>query len=163
MCMNILCTEDWYSRISVTRTSKFKTKYLSIINSAHQKGLIDQDLYNYLNIWTVECQLFTHCQKYTRNRYCISSLTENASRLVDSVLMPQVLCLLSYTETHLTSSNRLVNPPDALFVTLDVEALYSSIPHEQGIGLVRTFLHEQDHPKWEYCEFIWDLLRFILT
>lgn len=35
MCLNILCNKDWYLRISVSQTSKFKIKYLSIINAAY--------------------------------------------------------------------------------------------------------------------------------
>lgn len=57
----------------------------------------------------------------------------------------------------------MVVPPDALLVTLDAEALYSSIPHKHGIRTVCSFLREQDHRRWEYCEFIVDLLRFILS
>lgn len=96
----------------------------------------------------------------------IGSLTENASRLVDSILMPHVLSLPSYirdTSDLLKHIEGMVVPPDALLVTLDVKALYLSIPHERGIRTARTFLREQTHHCWEYCEFILDLLQFILT
>lgn len=78
----------------------------------------------------------------------IGSLTESASRFVDSILMLHVLDLPSYTRDTLDLLKQIedmVVPPDALLVTLDVETLYSSIPHEQGIQTVCTFLREQDH------------------
>lgn len=42
----------------------------------------------------------------------------------------------------------LTIPPDTLLVTIDVQALYSSIPHELGIQTVKKFLMEQDHRQW---------------
>lgn len=96
----------------------------------------------------------------------IGSLTENASRFVDPILMPHVLDLPSDTRNTLDLLKQIedmVVPPDALLVTLDVEALYSSISHEQGIQTVRTFLLEQDHHQWVYYGFIVELLQLILT
>lgn len=54
-------------------------------------------------------------------------------------------------------------PTGALLLTLDVEALYSSIPHGRGVGKAWTFLRELDHTQWKYSEFALRLLYFILT
>lgn len=44
--------------------------------------------------------------------------------------------------------------PDALLIAIDIEALYSSIPHKQGIGVVKAFLQEQDPTTWPFNVFI---------
>lgn len=54
-------------------------------------------------------------------------------------------------------------PPGALLVTIDVEALYLSIPHEKGVQMARSFLMEQPHTQWKFNEFLLRLLYHILT
>ncbi|XP_040212985.1 uncharacterized protein LOC120943646 [Rana temporaria] len=175
MVFHILNNKEWYRRINDTQIALFKNEFLSIIGLAHQRGLIDQDLYNYLNIRNPRTATFYALPKIHKHPLTppgrpivsgIGSLTENASRFVDSILMPHVLTLPSYTRDTLDLLKQIedmVVPRDALLVTLDVEALYSSIPHELGISTARTFLREQDHHHWNYIDFVIDLLRFILT
>lgn len=51
---------------------------------------------------------------------------------------------------------------EALLVTIDIEALYSNIPHDLGIKIVSTFLHERDKSMWPMNQFVLSLLRHIL-
>lgn len=51
---------------------------------------------------------------------------------------------------------------EALLVTIDIEALYSSIPHDLGINIVSIFLHERDKSQWPMKQFVLSLLRHIL-
>lgn len=45
MVMDILCNQEWYVQINATQMDQYKREFLSIIGSAHQGGLIDQDLF----------------------------------------------------------------------------------------------------------------------
>lgn len=54
-------------------------------------------------------------------------------------------------------------PLVALLVAIDMETLYSSIPHEQGIRTAESFLMEEDRHSWSLNRFVLDLLTFILT
>lgn len=96
----------------------------------------------------------------------IGSLTDNASKFVDNVLMPHVLSLPSYihdTTDLLKHIKGIQVPLDSLFMAIDVEALYSNIPHEQGVLMAKSFLMKQDCTTWPLNEFILHLLSFILT
>lgn len=65
--------------------------------------------------------------------------------------MSQVIRLPSYmcdTLDLLKQIEVVSVPPNALLMTIDVEALYSSISQERGIGVVKTFLKEQNQVQW---------------
>lgn len=71
----------------------------------------------------------------------------SGTKLVDAFLMPHVLGLPSYirdTTDLLKHIKGIQIPPDALHLAINIEALYSSIPHEQGIRMAESFLTEQD-------------------
>lgn len=69
------------------------------------------------------------------------SITENLSHLVDDYLDSHIICLPSFVQDtiHLLQilKETLVSP-SAILVAIDVEALYSSIPHELGVSCIRT-------------------------
>ncbi|KAM9330910.1 coiled-coil domain-containing protein 60 [Gastrophryne carolinensis] len=50
-----------------------------------------------------------------------------------------------------------------LLVGLDVESLYSSIPHDLGLQAIRYFLNELDLDQHNFNLFILKLLQFVLT
>lgn len=56
----------------------------------------------------------------------------------------------------------LALPEGAWLVSLDVEALYNSIPHTRGVGVVEGFISLSGESSPAYNQFILDLLRFIL-
>ena len=66
------------------------------------------------------------------------SLTEKASEIVDWFLKPLVPCVTSYLRDsfHFLEKLKALGsvPPNSLLVTLDVTALYPSIPHEDGLA-----------------------------
>lgn len=95
----------------------------------------------------------------------IDSLTSRAI-LVDEFLKPlvQKLPLFMKDSMHLLKiCQTLKLPPNALLVTIDVESLYSNIPHSKGIQTVKEFILELNTDQQESGAFILDLLRFILT
>ncbi|KAM5158158.1 LOW QUALITY PROTEIN: uncharacterized protein ACMZJ9_009403 [Mantella aurantiaca] len=58
--------------------------------------------------------------------------------------------------------NGLHVPRDAVLVTIDVEALYSSIPHDLGLKAVKKFLKEMGQAWEPYNSFVLGALEFIL-
>lgn len=96
----------------------------------------------------------------------IGSLTDNASKFVDSFLLPHVLGLPSHirdTSDLLRHIEGIQVPRDSLLVAIDVESLYSSIPHKKRVVTARLFLMEQEHTSWPLNKFILQLLTYILT
>lgn len=52
--------------------------------------------------------------------------------------------------------------PDALLMAIDIKALYSSIPHEEGVWVAGSFLIEQEQTSFPLNNFILQVLYFIL-
>lgn len=53
--------------------------------------------------------------------------------------------------------------PDHFLASIDVESLYTSIPHDLGVGAVGYFLRSRGCQYHAHSHFILNLLRFILT
>lgn len=85
---------------------------------------------------------------------------------IDTVLVrTHVLTLSSYikdTGSFLRSIEGMQIPSGSLLVTLDVEALYNSIPHTKGVALVGEFLAQMGHDLGDLNKFVLGLLSFIL-
>ena len=73
-----------------------------------------------------------------------ATLTEYVSAFVDKELQPLLANIPSYikdTTDFLNKLSRFNNLPDnTILVTLDVTALYSNIPHNNGIGACKKHL-----------------------
>ena len=87
------------------------------------------------------------------------------STLVDRELKPLLANIPSYikdTTDFLSKLSRFDNLPDsAILVTLDVTALYSSIPHDDGIGVCKKYLDRRTLLTTS-SEDICQLTKFIL-
>lgn len=96
----------------------------------------------------------------------VGSMTERASKLVDECLRPHVTTLpsyIKYTADLLKNLDGLNVPAGCLLVAIDIKALYSSIPHNQGIETVSRFLGERG-PKFSGMnQFILQLLSHFLN
>lgn len=86
----------------------------------------------------------------------IAMITDNASKFVDVILMPYVTGTLQICSN--IYSGFLV-PLDALIVAVDIEALYSSIPHERGVRMAESFFMAQDQITWALNGLILKLFR----
>ena len=97
---------------------------------------------------------------------CSSSLTENISIIVDWFVKPLLPTIPSYIKDTNEFLHRLRGlgqlPANALLVTLDVVALYPSIPHDGGLEALSCFLRENLFSD-VVTRGILDLARFVLT
>lgn len=80
----------------------------------------------------------------------VGSLTEKISEYVDRILQPLVGNQFSYVKdmSHLlTLLHNLTLPEGALLVTLDIETLYFSIPHDKGLQTIKKILDSRPLDK----------------
>ena len=77
----------------------------------------------------------------------IGSLTEKISSFVDYFLKPHVLSLPSYVRDSSDFIQVLQTietvADESLLVTLDVESLYTNIPHQGGLEAIEYFLNQR--------------------
>ena len=95
----------------------------------------------------------------------IGTLTEYVSAFVDRELQPLLANIASYikdTTDFFNKLSRFNNLPDnTILVTLDVTALYSNIPHNDGIGACKKHLDRRALSTTS-SEDICQLIKFIL-
>ncbi|XP_070543722.1 uncharacterized protein [Ptychodera flava] len=92
----------------------------------------------------------------------IGTITEGISGYVDTILKPFATSTPSYiqdTTDFLCKIQPIKNlPQNTLLVTLDVEALYTNIPHTDGLEAIRNVI-----PNEETAEYTYQLAKFVLT
>ncbi|CAJ0965945.1 unnamed protein product [Ranitomeya imitator] len=95
------------------------------------------------------------------------SLLSPLAIVLDKILSPLVPRIKSYLRdtsdflTSLASIGRL--PPNCLLVTMDVNSLYTSIRHSEGIESVMSFLSRHTDFSDQQCKFCKDSLTMVLT
>lgn len=97
----------------------------------------------------------------------IGSLTEKISTFVDYFLKPHVATLPSYVKDTIDMINILksidFSVKNMLLVTLDVESLYTNIPHEGGIEAVDFYLRPLHMDMKPSITCIKELVKLVLT
>ncbi|XP_056397544.1 uncharacterized protein LOC130292572 [Hyla sarda] len=96
----------------------------------------------------------------------IGNLTQNVGIYLDEILRPFVISLPSYlrdTMDLLLKVQDITLERDSFLCSIDVEALYSSIPHDFGIKAVAHFLRSRSTHFHPHNQFVLTLLEFILT
>ncbi|KAM9320087.1 uncharacterized protein PAF06_004553 [Gastrophryne carolinensis] len=175
MCLKILENRDWYERAPMSRLSQASGEYHSLVEDAIAHRVVDGPTGDYLGAPCPRIATFYALPKVHKSMSAppgrpivsgMGSLTDRASRFIDHHLQPLVYQLPSYlkdTGHLLRILDGLTVPPGTFLVGLDVEALYSSIPHQQGLAAIRFFLNELDISRHNLNIFILRLLEFVLT
>lgn len=98
------------------------------------------------------------------------SLTEPLSAYIDHILQPLASSQPSFLKDSyhfLEELNGCELPPNPshplMLVTIDVNALYTSIPHREGLAALRRFLDKRPTPHSPSTEFILEAAEFVLT
>lgn len=168
MCREVLNNSTWYKPIPPIKINGFINKFRELCTGAFWWGLIDRDTLNYLIPKHPRTPTFYTLPKTHKNlsrppgRPIVSgigSLNDNASKFVDSFFMPHVLSLPSYihdTTDLLRHIEGIQVPWDSLLVAIDVESLYSSIPHENGVLMAESFLMEEERTSWPQMIFFYN-------
>lgn len=149
MCWDILKNRLWYKPISVNVITRFNQQYNDLLQSALANGLITKEIFKGIQVPYSKVPTFYSLPKIHKHFTkppgrpvsSIGSKTERASRFVHEYLCPHVITLPSYvkdTPDLLKNLEGLTVPQACSLVTIYVETLYSSMPHELGLETMET-------------------------
>ncbi|XP_053571215.1 uncharacterized protein LOC128661075 [Bombina bombina] len=151
-----LNNKEQYQLIQENPIAKIQGELLHILNKARKNGIISKKEFDYLYIKFPKIPVFYYIPKSYKNmedppgRPIISgigSIAEHIGNYVDSYLKPFVSSLPTFvqdTTDLLRQLDGIEVDEETLLVSLDVEALYSSIPHSLGIAAAQHFLESRD-------------------
>lgn len=151
MCLEILQDTDCYEVLVQNPTPQYARKLKELVSDALTSKIISKQEYEFLIPTFPVISTFYGLPKIhkglspLKGRPIVSgvnNLTQNASLFVDKVLCSFVTSLPSYTRDTtdlLLKLDGVVADDNMLLASIDVEALYSSIPHEYGSRAVHHF------------------------
>ncbi|CAJ0950195.1 unnamed protein product [Ranitomeya imitator] len=166
--------EDTYKKLSFNPTSVFHAELSDILEEAFTDGLITKDLRDGLIPGAPRTPCLYLLPKVHKNLTCPSGrpivsgnggLTENIGKMLDFYLKPIVETLPSYLRDTGDILSKILNinmEPDMWLVTLDVESLYTSIKHADGMEAANFFLSNSDIDD-HLNRLLLSLLEFALT
>ncbi|XP_073511825.1 uncharacterized protein [Phyllobates terribilis] len=175
LCQMILKDKDTYDVLPKNPTSTYTLKLIDILDEAKEKGIISNNEFLYLKPDVPTIPTFYTLPKIHKGVNLlkgrpivagIDSLSQNIGIYIDKVLRPFVVSLPSYvrdTSHLLTQLEGVAVEETSYLASIDVEALYSSIPHEAGIQAVGHFLKTMAVECNDHNRLVEDLLRFTLT
>ncbi|XP_077339255.1 uncharacterized protein LOC143983433 [Lithobates pipiens] len=174
MCQDILDNKEWYKVIPSKLIQTYYDKFYNFIDTALTKGGITREQHTFVRTKHPRVPTFYSlpkihkCQSRPPGRPIVSGrggIAENLSKVIDSYLQPFVTCMPSYVKdtTHLLQTIENYTLTDkSILVAIDVEALYSSIPHNCGVEAIRNLLQTSGKYACEVNEFIVNGLNYIL-
>uniref|UniRef100_A0A803K2N6 Reverse transcriptase domain-containing protein n=1 Tax=Xenopus tropicalis TaxID=8364 RepID=A0A803K2N6_XENTR len=163
-----------YRRLYSNPSDTYMNNYNRIIEEASKDLLISNQEKTFLIANSPRIATFYLLPKIHKNskkppgRPIVSgngNLTENASKYIDQQLRRYVTALPSYvkdTTEVLAKLEGIHVVKDTWLVTLDVETLYTSIRHQDGIEAVKYFLDTDSTIDQDKGHFLIKLLNFIL-
>lgn len=96
----------------------------------------------------------------------IDNLTQNSGQYIDQILRPFVEALPSYIKDTTDLIHRLDGvtvEPDWWLASVDIEALYTSIPHSLGLQAVSHFFNTRGRQFGAHGQLVVDSSPFTLT
>lgn len=169
------CPTKNYEVLKSDPTSFYSQKLSQKLQGALEGKLIDRKDFEYLRQPYPRVATFYSLPKIhkgtnpLKGRPIVSgigSLTQHAGTYIDQILRPFVLAILSYlinTTDLLKRLDSIILEPDMWLASIDVEALYTSIPHNNGLTAVKYFLYTRSNDLNEHNHFVIKLLDFVLT
>ena len=140
-----LASSTIYKQIENDPTEPLSVAINTLIQQAHRKGWLSDDMRNYLrlDVCHVRVQQAYFLKKLHKDPIAVRSIvsgvggpTEAISSFLDYYMQPHVLQIKSYVRDS-ASLIRLLEetqfPTDISLVTIDVKALYLNIPHHEGV------------------------------
>lgn len=155
--LNHLSDVAIYREVEEDPTNQLAIAINAYVKMIHHKGFISNQMKEYLTFDEPE-RVRTHqayfLKKIHKNEHAVrpivsgcSGPTERLSALMDYFLQPVVRETTSYTRDSKSVAALLETttfPRDILLTTIDVTALYPSIPHEEGIQATLQHLYESN-------------------
>ncbi|CAJ0960814.1 unnamed protein product [Ranitomeya imitator] len=141
-----------YRRLTFNPLSSFCAQLRDILLKAVEASIISKKQMEYLSVEYPTIATFYVLPKVHKNASCPpgrpivagnNSFTEPICKLIDFVLHPMVETLPSYlkdTNDVLRKMDGLQLEENMILVTCDIESLYTSIIHKDGVAAVEQFL-----------------------
>lgn len=170
--MRLLLDKSTYRKLS---SNPFPAIVMALnykLNLSLEESLITKKEFNYLKVLQFNTPTFYIIPKLHKlltdppGRPIVSVISgplEKKRKFVDALI--KVHDLASYvqdTRDVLHQLDTMTLPEGALLVGIDVESLYTSIPHEWGLSAVQFFLDRKYPLMGSQNEFIIDILEFLL-
>lgn len=174
MCYQLLRDKETYTILGKDPTDDFLEELRGIVVKALDDGVITCEESKFILIEHPRVATFYTLPKIhkglmpLRGRPIVSGvdcLSQNASIYVDHILQSFVKALPSHirdTPDLIKKIEGITVDGDAKLASIDVEALYSSIPHSWGLKAVEYFLKTRGLQHRLHNIFVLQLLEFIL-
>ncbi|XP_053555834.1 olfactory receptor 10C1-like [Bombina bombina] len=154
-----LSVGDQYQKLGGNPLKEVQNSLYRLLYDAKQKGIVTLKEFSFLYQQYPIIPVFYVIPKLHKNLQCppgrpivagIGSITENIGNYVDHFLRPFLNTLPSYikdTGDLLKKLDGIKVSTETLLVSLDVEGLYSSIPHKEGLKAAEHYLDSRG-PKY---------------
>lgn len=173
--LKLLHDVQCYKPLISNPTSDIKSMIDGYINESHTKGWITDKEKSFLLSDHPRCPVFYGLPKIHKRLIDpplrpivsgIGSITEPLSQFVDFFLRNYVYSLPSYlgdTTDVLNLINNFTCESNVLLVSLDVQSLYTCIPHDVGLQALSYFLAKRPTDALPPSEFLTCLAELILS
>lgn len=173
--LRLLSDSNTYKKLSKDPLPNFKIEAEKLITTACQHRIIDPKEASFLKRDYYKTPYFYHLPKIHKDPShppgrpivaSMDSVTSGFSQYVDVFLQPLAQSLPSYIRdsTHLLERLSLYTWDDNyLWLSLDVNSLYTSIPHNIGLRALQHFLSQDNMTNPDQATFILDATTFCLT
>ncbi|KAJ8051119.1 hypothetical protein HOLleu_04569 [Holothuria leucospilota] len=156
-CERQLHDQTVYSPLVENPIPFIESNLTSLLHSLYNDGVITENMYRFASPTDSKPARFYLLPKIHKSGVpgrpvvsCCGTATEGASELVDHFLKPLLPVIPTYIRDSYDFLDKLCAygsiGPNTLLVTIDVVALYPSIPHIQGLEALRDFLSEHGWP-----------------
>uniref|UniRef100_A0A8C5Q1A3 Reverse transcriptase domain-containing protein n=1 Tax=Leptobrachium leishanense TaxID=445787 RepID=A0A8C5Q1A3_9ANUR len=172
--LRTLGDETTYEKLKSDPIKDIKERINILLQEGLDKEILNQQEYNNIKMEytkTPHMYILPKIHKYPTNPpgrpivAGIDSITSHLSKYVDLILQPIVCKIPSHlkdTLDVLTLLKDLRLENSDILVTCDVNALYSSIPHQMGLKVVEKEISKVDSINPEQLSFILNSINFIL-
>ncbi|KAM4038358.1 uncharacterized protein ACNLHF_016669 [Anomaloglossus baeobatrachus] len=170
MCAQLLRDQRAYERLKENPTPTYSLQLKRILDIAQQDNLISTSEYEFLFPRYPKLATFYAVPKIhkgtnpIKGRPIVSgidSLTQNCSMYIDQILRSFVTTLPSYIRDTLDLLGKIEDitlEDNMILASIDVEALYTSIPHDKGMEAVNYFLSMRGNQMEAHNRYIDDIL-----
>lgn len=171
-----LCDQTFYEKLGSDPTKRLLTKVHSRLSYHFEKGEFEKSVFEYLKVEHAVIPVIYTLPKIhkgldtpVKGRPIVSgigSLTENISAYVDHFIKSAVVALPSFVRDSIDFIDKLKKfevKSNILLATLDVQSLYTNIPHDGGISALKHFLAVSQSNSKPSVGCILDLADIVLT
>ena len=169
-----LSNSKYYQRLESDLNTTIAETIAKFLNNAHQRGMIDKDLYTYLlPPKPFRTPLIYFLKKLHKTPIAvrpivshINSPTSNISAFLDKLLKPivkEIPHILTSSKTLINELRSITLTPGSILVTLDVTSLYPNIPIHESILVILDFIKQQHNPTHPPICILTQLFNFVLN